>query len=100
MSQIKIDTGIIRQAADDMGQINERMLNAFDPLEQAVSGMNCVCCGTAIDRTVGALREMKNVYTIPLHDRFAQFVNLLQSQISAGYEMTENTVSSLADEFD
>ena len=99
MSKITANTDVIRQCAQQIAQTNANMLNEVSTLETSVTSMNCACTSTAVDRAVGAMREMKNLYSIPLHDKITQFTNLLQSQVATGYEITETAITTLADAF-
>ncbi|MBQ6040261.1 MAG: hypothetical protein K5705_01350 [Oscillospiraceae bacterium] len=98
--KIRIDTGAVRQGAQNIQRMNNEMRNRSAIMENAIARMDGTCDSAGVDRAVGALREMRATMMPQRHRAIERFVTFLNSQIASGYEAAETKNISLAAEFE
>ena len=88
----------IAAAANNLRTVNNNINNAFETLESAGNKLESNwtgSAGTAAQTTKLQIFQNNTVRSAVLQN----YVNLLEQQVSPGYVDTENTNTSLADQF-
>jgi hypothetical protein len=96
---IKIDTGQVVSAANNIADYNNRLLAEFSSVDSAMKSVESDWVSGVAGSTIGAFNAIKKAYLEPRHQVVNNFVAFLKQQVDPGYTQTETVNESLADKF-
>ncbi|MBQ4260143.1 MAG: WXG100 family type VII secretion target [Lachnospiraceae bacterium] len=96
---IKIDTGKVRMAADEISKLNRNISEDFSPLQRVVNSLSQTWTGRASEIATNKFRSIRNTYYDNRYYVIDDMVNFMHNQIGGGYENTENQIVNVAEKF-
>jgi uncharacterized protein YukE len=96
---IKVDTGRVAAAAQNIANYNNRIRDDFSPVESAMRALNSAWDSTAAEQAMDSFYNIKNAFHEPRYTVMDNFVKFLQQQVDPGYTQTETVNTFLADLF-
>ncbi len=103
MSEIKIDTGKVREVANTISNNNTKLDSEFKAVENAISYIENGWVGAAKDGAIDKFNQIKKLYfenaTTSRHASIQNHVKFLKEYIGDVYDEVETTNTSLADAF-
>jgi uncharacterized protein YukE len=96
---IKVDTGRVAAAAQNIANYNNRIRDDFSPVESAMRALNSAWDSTAAEQAMDSFYNIKNAFHEPRYTIMDNFVKFLQQQVDPGYTQTETVNTFLADLF-
>ena len=93
---IQIDTAAVRKTAAEMNRINQSIFNEFKEIEAQIKSLSSAWDSTASDVVIHKFYEIKNNFYEPRKKELDNFVQLLNIQISDGYDTTEKANKDLS----
>ena len=98
MPGLKIDTQTIRSTAGTIAAQNERLFETLTASQSTVQSLSSVWTGAASEATISAYDSFAANYFENYREMLDQYVKFLNNVAGAGYEQTEQQVTSKASE--
>lgn len=95
---VQVDKDKLRTTAIAIRSKNNSITHAFGEIQTAVVQMDTVWNGSASQNAMEAYNRIKNTYCTPRSNALESVARILDS-IANGYELTEETNTSLSDRF-
>ncbi len=99
MTDIRINTEAAVTAADHIDQINKQINDSFDPVMRAVKGLGKSWDGPAAAKAIPRFDTIREANCTNRYKVLENYTTLLRNAVGLGYEKTETTNISLADQF-
>lgn len=96
---IKVDTGGVAAAAENIANYNNRIKDDFSSVESTLRALNNVWDSTAAEHALDSFNEIKSTFLEPRYTVVDNYVKFLQQQVDPGYTNVEKVNTSLADLF-
>ena len=99
MSDLKMNTESVNVVADNINVINNQIRDDISNVDSAISSLNGSWEGSASSCVIDKYYSLKNQFCDNRYTVLNNYVNYLKQQIGTGYESTETTNTTLADQF-
>lgn len=95
----KINTGVVDTAAGVIENCNNNMNDAVESLQNNINQFGWGWIGPASENAKNAFNELKNSMNTGRSNAMAGYSTILRQAISPGYNETEQTNTTLADNY-
>lgn len=96
---IKISTDQVEAVATSIENSNKKLKTTLEESQTAIKSLTSTWQGEASQATVGAYDSFAANYFQNYYDIIDQYVKFLRTNVSADYQATETSNTSLADAF-
>ena len=97
--RMEINTAMVEQTAQNIRKINNQIRDDFKDVVHAVRNLESHWNSRAKHAVIGRFYSVQNTYSNARYQVVDKFPDYLLKLVSDGYEITENTNTSLADAF-
>ena len=99
MANLKVNATQVISVAKKIKGLNEQMRDDLGNVQDAINLLNNAWDSRAADSAMRKFNTIKNAYCDARYNVIDNFVAFLHHQVGEGYEQTETTNKSLADQF-
>lgn len=99
MSELKVNTQLVHNAATALKTINNQISDGFQEVQNAVIKLDSAWDGSAAASSIGKFNEIKSKYPQARYNVIENYVDFLLEQVGEGYTQTEETNKSLSESF-
>lgn len=96
---IKISTDQVEAIATSIENSNKKLKTTLEESQTAIKGLSSTWQGDASQATISAYDTFAANYFQNYYDTIDAYVKFLRTNVSADYQSTENTNTTLADAF-
>lgn len=96
---VKINTDAVRGLAEKISNGNNSIQTAFDIAVNAANALPNSWSGAASGHANASFAAIRDKYYSARYQGIKNYANILKGQMAGGYEETENSNISLADQF-
>ncbi len=99
MAVVKIDTEKVAGLAGKIRNSNNEMQRAFENAASSVNALGNSWSGAAYGNAIASFNDIRSKYYDARYNGVNNYANILNNQMSGGYNETETANKSLADQF-
>lgn len=97
--QIRIDTDQVNAVAQTIENLNGQLKEELNNAKSTIKGLSTSWEGEAANAVISSFDEFSDKYFQSYYDVIDNYVKFLRNTVVQGYETTESTNTSLADQF-
>ena len=99
MANLKVNTDAVVATAGKIQACNNQMRDGFETVKSAISKLDNSWDGSASVKAISKFNHIGSSFCDSRYKVLDNYVNFLLQQVGQGYEQTETTNKSLADQF-